>query len=189
MKYFIVTVIVIFLMLIGAIVLVSRRGSNGPEGTEAKVTLTDYVTSSSEVVYTTDGRINGEEQHRSIRISVSQERRKFEVIQGYDGMVISQQIFSNDRAAYDVFINALHKVNFIRERENAPQGDEKGVCPSGLRYIYELKNNGEEIRRLWNSSCGENSGTFGGNSSVVRQLFRQQIPEYNKLSGSVNLYQ
>lgn len=191
MRYFIVTVVIIFLMLIGAVVLVSRNRNRSaddePKAVPVNSVLTDYITSASEVRYIQDGKIVGDDQHRAIRISISDDKRELEILQGYDGQVIDRHLFSNDRAAYDVFMYALANAQFIAERKNVKVTDEKGVCPTGRRYIYELRNNDETVKRLWNVSCNTASGTFAGQSSLVRQLFQQQIPDYHKLTGKVSL--
>lgn len=193
MKYFIGTVIIIFLILIGAVILVSRShngngsSTNSAKGKDTAVTLTDYARSGTRVIFTTDGIINGDDKHRAIRITVSGSLREIEILQGYDGKVINSQTYDNDSSAYDVFLHALNTANFTSEVKNAKPADEKGSCPTGLRYYYDLKDGGDTVKHLWSTSCG-GIGNFGGSPSLTRQLFRQQIPDYGKLTGGVSLY-
>lgn len=190
MRYFIVTVIVIFLMLVGAIVLVSRGRddkSNDPNSdTTAPRSIVDYVNNNSEVRFTIDGKVVGDDQHRAIRISIAADKRELEIIQGYDGTVIKRELWSNDRSAYDVFLHALNTAQFNKIRENQDT-DEKGKCPTGRRYIYELFENGVSVKRVWTTSCSTSQGTFAGNNSLAQTLFQQQIPEYGKHISGVNL--
>lgn len=197
MKYFIGTVIIIFLILIGAVVLVSRpknktttsstTTSTTATGASATV-LTDYARSGTRVVLTQEGIINGSDKHRAIRVTISENLRKIEIIQGYEGKVINSASYANDPSAYDAFLHALASANFITEAKNVKVGDEKGACPTGLRYGYNLEDGSGTVKHLWSTSCG-GAGNFAGNPSLARQLFRQQIPDYTKLTSGVSLYQ
>jgi hypothetical protein len=190
MKFFIGTVVIIFLILIGTVLLLSRRGGNSsPQGSTGKpvpVVITDYAGSSSEVSITTDGRIVDEDRHRAIRVTVSPTVRKIEIIQGYSGKVIDSRVYSNDKAAYEAFMYALKTANYTRELAKPKVTDDKGACPTGRRYYYELRDNAELIKRLWSTSCGD-VGTFAGNGTLIRSLFKQQIPDYGKITAKVSL--
>jgi hypothetical protein len=151
-------------------------------------TLPEYANTTAAVIMTTDGLINGDDLHRQIRITISQDQRSLEVIQGYSGHVIDSHTFYNTNAAYNVFLRAINYSGFLSKAKNskAPT-DERGQCPVGFRYIFELNNQGNDVSRLWTSSCAV--GTWGGNLETVQGLFNAQIPNYPTLTDKVNLQQ
>lgn len=183
-------IVVVALIAIGLIVsrpnnatTTSKPVAKGP----AVVNLLDHDKSDSAVKVTTQGRLVGEEQRRSVRITVTQSQRTIDVIQGYEGNVIKSETFSNTPAAYSTFIRALNTSGFTRYRKGA-NTDERGSCPQENRYIYEINKGGQQIQRLWSSSCGSADGSFAGSGSRVRDLFQHQIPEYDKFTSDVHLF-
>src|ERR1043165_8084452 len=96
MRYFFgLLAFVAFIVLV--VVIVTHHGSkSGTSLTGNKtVQLTDYIDKDSQVRFTIDGIINGEEDHRSIQISVSPTTRSIVVFRGYDQDVVKRQDLSN----------------------------------------------------------------------------------------------
>ncbi len=166
------------------------RGSPAPapSSTATVATLPDYASTDAEVSVIIDGPVVGDEQHRAIRITVSRDERTLDVIQGYSGLVISTKSFDNSQAAYDVFLRAINGLGFTKSRKVVTT-DDRGVCPTGNRYFYELKNTGssDTDKRLWSASCNIKLGTYIGNGPGVRDLFQKQIPEYGTLTSGISL--
>lgn len=191
MRYFIVTIVLIFFIITGSIFFVLRGRSNNNKATTNKppaLLITDYSNTNSEVRMTLDGKIVGSEEHRAIRVTISSEKRKLEIIEGYEDKIINSQLFSNDASAYEEFLYALKTANYLKLKSNAnPDASEKGVCPTGRRYIYELYTSGTLVKRVWSTSCSDSQGNNAGNNSLIQQLFRQQIPDYNSLTNNVSL--
>lgn len=186
MRYFLgLLAIVAFVVLI--VVVFTRQGPRTPTVGNKIVKLTDYVNKNSEVRLTIDGSINAEENHRSIQISITPNSRTLTVFQGYDQTVLRQQAYPNASSAYDNFLRALANLSFIKERTGIKQTDERGVCPTGNRYIYQLREDDKDVTRLWSTSCSGGQGTFAGNGPTVRDLFQRQIPDYAKLTADVRL--
>lgn len=178
---------VIIILIVGIVFLFTRdsgRDNNLPA--EQRVDTTEYISEPSVVTYITEGRLNAEEEHRSIRISISRNVRSLDVLGGYNGTILRTNSFPNTQSAYDEFMHALDKAGFTR-KQKAVYSSEKGVCPLGRRYIYRLDGLGEEVSRLWSTSCSNKEGSFAGNASLIRQLFENQIPEYYKLTSDVSL--
>lgn len=186
MKYFIsgagvLLIIIAFLVLIFAVV---RRPS--VEEVVERTELSSVADSTSEVTYTVYGRIVADEEFRAIRITVNNQARTVQVLQGYDLIVEKQEQFSNNNRAYRAFLNALDTAGYTESR-SFPSEREDGYCASGRRAVYQLRVNNVERQRTWSSSCRQSRGTFGGNSSAVSALFRAQIPEYSSFVRGVRL--
>ncbi len=189
MRYFLgLLTFIAFIILV--VVVVVHHGSNTGSGTSSgikTVHLTDYIDKNSEVQLTTDGHINSEEEHRAIQINVTPNSREAIVFRGYNQQVLKQESLPNSKAAYDAFLRSLALLNFTKEKRGVRQTDERGVCPTGKRYIYELLEDNKDVTRLWSTSCSSSQGTFAGTPSTVQTLFQNQIPDYNKFVIDVQL--
>src|SRR5690554_4055350 len=98
-----VIIVVIALILLG--VLIFGGGDDTPRPTpEAARELPEYASTDASVVSVTDGVINGDDEHRSIRVTVNRNVRTIDVIQGYQGNVIKTQSFANNEPAFRVFL-------------------------------------------------------------------------------------
>ena len=179
-------------IVIFIVVLIVRGGDNPPEEQTPSGTtilpLPEYAGTDAEVSQTTQGIVNGDELHRSIRIIVSGNSRELDIIEGYSGDVISRKTFDNTEEAYSVFLRAINGAGFLTELPKSKYpADERGQCPLGQRYIYNLNQDGEDLSRTWSSSCGKAVGTSGANTSTLLTLFRNQIPNYSSLTSDVDL--
>lgn len=182
MRFF-VTLVVIALFVFLGILIFNRPNSNKPVIVQKP--LVEYADTAAQTVLETRGKINGEDLHRQIRISIGSNARTLEIIQGYNDNVISSTTYANTPNAYSAFLSALQQMGFTKTRRTTTT--EPGFCPLGQVYNYVLKNTGDKKTdiNLWNSSCG--GGTAAGNRSTIRTLFQNQITDYNKLTSGVNL--
>jgi hypothetical protein len=188
MKRYFVGVGIVILLLLFVVVFVFRRDS-GPTDpatdTERTAQLIDYADKSSEVSLTTVGKVVGDDLHRSIRITVSANERRIEIVGGYEQRILSSQTYANNRAAYETFLSALGGQGFTLSKKTNIT-DQRSVCPTGLHYQYRLRENAEEKSNLWSVSC-DKSGNFNGRASTIRQLFQRQITDYNQQIRGVTL--
>src|SRR6266404_4238995 len=178
-----------FVLFIIFLVVILTHGHKAPAPAPHVMTLPEYADTTASVVMTTDGIVNGDDMHRQIRITVAQDRRLLEVIQGYSGQVIDSHTFYNTNDAYAVFLRSINNGGFVSKAKakkgvSAPS-DERGQCPLGFRYVFELSNEGSDVSRLWTSSCA--TGNWGGILDTMQQLFQNQIPNYSTLTENVNL--
>jgi hypothetical protein len=141
--------------------------------------LPEYSDTLAEVSYSTDGHINGDDQHRGIIITVDRFERKIQITAGYNGNVIEEHTFANTETAYNVFLHALQNSGFTAKSKKATTANETGQCPTGLRFNYELNDSGDVLSDLWSTSCG--TGTMGGRTSIIQSLFQAQITDYSKI--------
>ena len=147
--------------------------------------LVDYASHNSDVSMTTIGRLVGDESHREIRITVTPTERRLEILGGYDETVLNSTSYPNTQSAYENFLSALARQGFTSKKDSTIS-DPRGVCPTGNRYIYDLSDGGSHVSNIWSSSCDKN-GTFAGHGPTIRELFRQQIPDYTKQITGVTL--
>ncbi len=188
MKYVFSVLGIIFVVVL-AIVLISRGGNDSPNGrdTPKVVKTTDQNKEGTSVVFTTQGRLVGEDQRRAIRVVVTQSERRLEILTGYEEAVERSQVYANTPDAYENFLIALDRAGFTRSKEYVPT-DERGVCPLGRTFIYQVKEFSQDLKNLWNTSCNSaKQGTFAGAASTIQTLFRRQIPDYEKQVKGVKL--
>jgi hypothetical protein len=159
-----------------------------PSPTPKPLSLLDYLDSDdAQVTFTTVGRIVAKENHNSLIVTISKKRRTVESISNYAGNPVVQQEFDNNQPAFEDFMRALQNAGFVTTKKNdKASATELGLCPSGLRYIYEFTAAGSELQRSWSTSCSDPT-IFFGNSNTIRSLFQAQIPDYNKITSPIRL--
>ena len=184
---------ILFLVFIVVLLSLAFGGSKKPASTTTPATkpmsLPDYAGTTAVTSMTIDGRVNGDDLHRAVRITVGQNQREVDIIQGYSGHVLSSQTFYNTPDAYAVFLRAINYSGFastLKTKTPAP-ADERGECATGNRYIFSLDQYGSNLSRHWASDCGSKVGTSGGNSGLLQELFEAQIPQYNTIVENVEL--
>jgi hypothetical protein len=185
MRYFIGFIITIGLIVILIVMLFSGGSDKAKVPTTSKP-LSSYVETGSEARLTIDGPLNAESEHRQIQISVDSNRVMFTEIGGYNGNVISQKSYSNNTNAYRNFLAAVGRAGFTKGSTDSQLSNELGYCPTGNRYIYELKQGDKSVERFWSTSCSKPK-TYLGNQALTNHLFEAQVPDYDGLSSTVSL--
>jgi hypothetical protein len=187
MKYIIAVVGVILAAFIAILVIVNRNpGDPKSPNLRGAVSLTDYDNLNATISLTTQGKLVGESERQGVRISVTRTERKIEILRGYDEAVERSNTYPNSQSGYESFIRALDNAGFTRNRPSKFD-DNRGVCPLGNKYIYDLSYNDEHVSNLWSTSCSKNEGTYAGVPTLTRQLFEQQIPDYGTQVRGVKL--
>ncbi len=184
MKYFLGFLAVITLVVV-VFIIVLRGFTGSAEKPKQQLNLMDYVNSQTVVRYTVSGPVSADPKHMEYRITVGRDASTIEVVQGYQNNVIKAQTYDNNTAAYADFLRALQLQNFTKGNVDDSRSDDRGVCPNGNRYTYEVETAGETKQRYWNTSCG--GGTFLGNGANIRALFQRQIPDFGKLTADISL--
>jgi hypothetical protein len=187
--YILIGALIVIAGLAFAFVSIFKPGktSNTKPVTSA-VVLADHATKDNAVSYMVDGVTNSTEDHRAIKITITNKARTLEVFSGYNGNVIISQSFANDTASYRVFLAGLQTVGFIKQNTKNTDLNYTGKCPLGYRFILNTSGIKDAPQLLWTSSCGNAvKGNFAGNLDSVKQLFKAQIPDYNKLITGVRI--
>lgn len=187
----IIRIIVFLLVVIGLIWLIillfSKVFSGGNQNAPIVTTkLSSYAHSGTSAEFLIDGPLVVNQNHRSMRITVEASQSKIELMSGYEGQVIRQEVFPNTQEGYLNFLKGLDTLGFTKGNKTTLK-DERGQCPLQSRYVYSLKNNGSDVLRYWSTSCG--TGSFGGKRDAVRQLFERQIPPvtYSEFTRGMNV--
>ena len=184
-------VVVVLLILTVFLVFVDmpKKSSEEPVTStteQKKKQLYDYSGSdNSKVVFTHQGKIVGDDKYKSVRVTVTKTKRTIELLSGYNQRVEKKQDFTNDQAAYETFLRALDVAGFTKTKDVA-NSDERGVCPLGHRYVFQLFDGSEQIQRTWSNTCSEITGTYAG-SRVTKDLFEDQITDYNEFMNRIYL--
>lgn len=188
MRYFFGFLVFLLLIILGLIFIFRGSGDKPKPAANAPIVLPlpQYANTNASVSMTLDGRVNGEDAHRAIRITVSRDQRTVETIQGYNGRVIDSHTQANNVGAYEVFLRSINNSGFMSRIKNAkvPE-DPKGQCPAGFRTIFMLDKDTKPLSSLWTSDCG--IGNFAGNLDLLQELFRMQITDYDNLTSNVEL--
>ena len=161
-------------MVVLVIVLLIKGFSGKPSSPSSRINVGTYAYSSAIATLLIDGPTNIDQNHYQVRISVSNSESEIDVIQGYQGNVTKRQVYTNNSAAFGVFLQALQLQNFSKGVK-APS-DYRGYCPFADRYVYSFSNDQNELFTYWSTTCG-GQGTFQGNPQAVRRLFEQQVPQ------------
>ncbi len=173
--------IVFILVVIGLIwlvvVLFSKMLTPSPQKASTTPTSNLVSRANTDTVarFTMDGPVVANQDHRRVVISVDRSQSKIELVDGYNGTVIRQEVFPNNPESFAVFLRALDVSKYTQGNKSEELKDERGECPLQNRHIYELINAGTDNQRFWSTSCG--TGTFKGNRSQVYMLFVRQIPQ------------
>lgn len=177
MKYFfaflaaVALIVVIFIMVF--------RGFSGGNRQAVQTKMIDYAKTQTVIRMTESGRVNIDQEHRSISVTIGRTSNTIELISGYEGNVIQTQTYPSNESAYATFLRALDLQGYTKGNEDPSREDSRGYCPNGKIYTFQIITGSSKVQNFWTSSCG--GGTFKGNVGVIRTLFRQQIPDYSKI--------
>lgn len=169
---------VAFVAVIIFLIIVIVRGGNEPEiPSSQRPALVAAASSDAVFSYTTAGPISANEDFYRIKINVSRASRSVQVYRGYGDTVVAAKQFDNNTAAFGEFLSALDRAGYTSERRTSFES-EAGLCPNGLRMVFESDQFDEAFRR-WTTNCKER-GSFGGSIDTVSQLYIRQIPGYSQ---------
>lgn len=177
MKYFLAFLAAVALIVMVFILVL--RGLTGDGRPAIRTQMVDYAKTETIMQMTVSGRVNIDQEHRQVRVEIGRTSNKVELIGGYDGTVLSSRTYPSNEAAYATFLRALDLQGYTRGDANPEREDSRGHCPNGKVYTFKIITGSSTVQNFWTTSCG--GGTFGGNTSVVRTLFREQIPDYSTI--------
>jgi len=179
-----------FLVTIGLVIVVLIllfHGGGTPKTSTSPQTLSQYANNAStDVRWTVDGPINSPQDHRQVQITVNQNQIEADVLKGYNGEVLRNKTYANNPTSYAVLLHALQIDGFAKGNTAADVSDYRGYCAAGDRFIYEvLTSDKSHKQRFWYTTCGQ--GSYKGNVQLTNDLFKAQVPDYDRLTGDVAL--
>ena len=137
---------------------------------------------------TVRGPLVADEEFRSYVVDVSPVERSLTTYTGYEYQQLDNVRFVNSTEAYAEFVHALEQASFLREQELSDEEDDtRGVCAGGRLYTFEIRRAQSDLKRLWTSSCRDESGSFRGEAERVKNLFLRQIPDSAELLRPIDL--
>jgi hypothetical protein len=119
MRYGIGIILVIVFVIIASVFLLGRGNNSGSNTSELSraTRIADYADKdSTRISWTMQGRIVGEDQFKSVRVTVTRQTRTVEVLSGYEERTEKKAEYANTPAAYQTFARALDVASFGRER-------------------------------------------------------------------------
>lgn len=201
-RYLLILIIVTVVFFAGVFLLIRLIGGIGNNGstdtsnssetsknttiTKDTKTINKLSSDGQRVSYTIYGKVVGNEERRAIRITVDQTERRLDILRGYDEAIVNSQAYPNNSEAFTAFLMALEPVGFGSYDKDVKTDDRK-ACPLGTRYVFETLYKDNSTTRAWATSCSTREGSFIGKRSTVDQLFKAQIPDYDKLTSDVRL--
>lgn len=174
--------VVFFLIVAGLFYFIANWGKGAETGLNAEEIARRQVTaihSGRSVRMTVYGPVVANEERQSYEINISTTARRIALYKGYDQSQIDSKSYDNTYESYQQFVYALARAGFDKERSiSENEADDRGTCSTGKRYVYELFENGDVIKRVWTTTCGKDKGSFAGTNNLTRDLFNKQIPDY-----------
>ena len=186
-RYIIAVVLILFFAVFGTIFLVKQISRDTKTVKTALSTIhpADFSGNNNATIrWTQYGRLVGDDRRRAVRITISHNERKVELLTGYGEKVEKSITMPNDEKGYTDFLIALEKINFGQER-SVKNNDDRGACPLGQTYVYEIYDGSDQKMRRWSDSCNAADGPFAGNAGTTRQLFKNQITGYDKFVAGI----
>lgn len=182
MRYFFGFLAAVALVVVAFILIV--RGFGGDDR-KVQTELMDYARTDTVMRMIVEGEVNADQDHRSVKVTVGRGTNKIDLIQGYEGHVLEAKSYPSNEDAYTTFLRALQFQGYTKGDTDPERQDPRGVCPAGRTFIFEIVTGSATVQRLWTTSCG--GGTFKGNTALIRELFREQIPDYSDIISGAGL--
>jgi hypothetical protein len=179
MKY-ILGFFVTILLLIILVMLLVFGGDDKKSVPNTSKSLASYSNTEAITRLTIDGPINAPESHRASRITVSQNQTTLEQLRGYDGEILETKTYTNTQTSYLSFLRALELAGYTKGNLSESLENDRGYCPLGTRYIFELQEKGRQLQRFWATTC-KGPKSYEGNTSLTVRLFKNQVPNYQKV--------
>jgi hypothetical protein len=183
MRYFFGFLVAIGLIIF--IIILMFSGGGQPKNVLPKgQALESYATTDAVVRMTIDGPINAAQDHEQVRIIVDSNEVVYQQIKGYNSEVVNARTFDNTEASYYSFLRAIGFAGYQSGDTSQALKDEKGRCPLGTRYIFDMDQAGKSLEHFWVTTCG-GAKTYLGNLPGTIQLFQQQVPDYGTLTANL----
>lgn len=191
----IIIVIIIVIVAVAALVSLTRaiffsgtteRGTSSQTDTSEEALLSTAVGRS--VRMTVRGPIVADEEFHSYQITAASSRRNLTTYVGYLNAVVSDTSLGNNIPAYEEFVYALNRADFMKGTElTGEKNDTRGICATGTLYKFEVLKDNSPVKKLWTSDCRGSGGSLDANVKQITKLFTAQIPNADELTSKIGL--
>ena len=176
MRYIFGLLVGVLLLVVVFLLIIRAFGGNSPK---VEVFLPDYAQTETVVRMTVEGQVNVNQDHRLAKVTIGRSSNTMNLVEGYQGRVLQTKSYASNEAAYTTFLRALQLQGYTEGDDDPKKEDSRGFCPTGKVYTFQIITGDDAVQSFWTTSCG--GGTFKGNTDVIRQLFRAQLPDYFKI--------
>ncbi len=140
------------------------------------------------VTMTVRGPIVSNEKFNSYKITITPTSRNLTIYSGYLGAVQNQISLDNNTPAYEQFVYALNRANYVKNSEfTGDQNDTRGICAIGDLYQFSVLKDNSSVKTLWTTTCNNERGSLGVSYVSLSSLFIEQIPNGQDLIYKVHL--
>lgn len=189
----VILIIIIIVIAVAAVFSLGKGIFGGSSSEEKPVsdsgqTALLSTTADRSVRMTVRGPIVGDNTFHSYAITISPNARTLTTYQGYlDSQVDSMQLTNNVRG-YEQFVHALDRAGLTKNTELTGDADDRrGVCATGMLYVYEIIQGSNAVKTLWTTTCDSARGSLKIGNESLSSLFRAQVPDWSKLTSKVRL--
>ena len=186
----IILVLIVIAIVIAALVSVGRAIFGGEQSNEPNTGRDSLLDTSvgHSVRMTVRGPLVANEEFHSYQITIDSSLRSLGTYQGYLEQSIGSKSYGNNLKAYEQFVYALDKANFMNGDElTGDKNDTRGICATGLVYEFEVINADSTVKRLWTSTCKGSPGSLKASVAQIKNLFLSQIPDNETLLRKLGL--
>ena len=185
----IIIIIIIAALVIAAVVSIGRAVFSSGDDTQETSQVDDgrdallNTAAGRSVQMTVRGPIVAEENFSSYRVNVSNSERSIDVYSGYLESRTDGKTLENNTQAYEQLVYALDKANMMKGvvPEDEAANDVRGICAGGYVYEFAVVSGGNEVKKLWTSTCGGSKGSLNASKDQLSQLFLAQVPGSKEL--------
>jgi len=173
-------------LIVLVIILLIKAFTGAPSAPTSTINVTNYDNTSSSATLLIDAPTIVDQDHRQVKITVSGTTNEIDIIQGYQGKVMSSNSYQSNVAAYGAFLQTLQLLNFSKGKVSS--ASYQGYCPTGDRYILTFSNGSGNLFSYWATSCG-GQGTYSGQLGQTIRQFENQIPstDFSRLTGDIEI--
>lgn len=177
--------IVIGLIFVGILLLVRLLFGGSDPAPQPKDDLVDSATTTQTMQLTIQGPVTADQEHKQIKVEVSASQTRLELITGYEGRADKTEVYSNNATSYADFLRGLDLLGYTQGSDDRALKDERGYCPTGQRFVFEIKDGSETKQRYWSSTC-KDTGSYKGLTTQTVNLFKAQIPNFSAVTNGYN---
>jgi len=188
----VILVLIVIAIAIAALVSAGRAIFGGDQTTQTQVDVGRdallNTTLNHSVRMTVRGSIVADENFRSYQVAVNPSNRSLTTYSGYLDQPLSTKQYGNNVKAYEEFVYALDKANFMKgEAFTGEKDDTRGLCATGKVYEFEVLNGSNVVKRLWTTTCKGSVGSLKASVVQLETLFHSQIPDSRTTLRAIDL--